>query len=281
MAAYDISPLSTKVDFMAYTRDSVQLLVNKMFTLNKVRIEEGMALELPKEEVFRLPRQRPVPKDKPKTRFQKFMEEKNMQKRKRSRLVFDDVSQDWVPRWGYGSVKKNQEKAQWLHEVKEGEDPYADPFERKAVEQKLVAAKQKMREVRNKVEAAGGKLRASVADLKDGKVNSGRGKDALREAIKRAQTASGSRGKFDRTAPNEATNLQPKKKHKGVTKSLGEEKAAYLKTATRLLSGGVDKDKAAKVGASGGATQVPRGKKGKSNLAARRSKNGGRMHHKK
>ncbi|CAK0885730.1 unnamed protein product, partial [Prorocentrum cordatum] len=284
MAAFDISPLHPKVDFLEYTRDSVQLLVNKIYALPRKQLEEGTVAELPHEELFRLPRQKPVPKQKPKTRWQQFMEERNMRKRKRSKLVFDEESGDWRPRWGYGSVKKAKEARSFIHEVKEGENPYADPFAKAAAEKKLIAAKQKLREVRNKVEAAGGKIRASVPELlKKGDPtggSSGRGKDGLREAVRRAQVSSASKGKFDRLATGEASNLQPKKRKIEMAQKPGEEKERYLKAATRVLSsdGAVDKDKAAKVGAGG--APVARGKKGKGNKGTpgggRRSKQGNR-----
>merc|ERR1719469_1516153 len=132
-----------------------------------------------------------------------------MAKRKRSRLVFDDISGDWKPRWGYGSVKKTQDEAQMgIYEVKTGEDPNANPFERMKAEKKLTMMRQKMREVRNKVEQMGGNMKAAAPELMARQGGSARGKEGLREAMRRAQMSSGSRGKFDRTAPNEATNLQ-------------------------------------------------------------------------
>ncbi|CAJ1362203.1 unnamed protein product [Effrenium voratum] len=229
MAAYDISPLSTGTDLAAYSRDSVQLLVNKLFVLPRNKGDEGTLIALPAEEVFRLPRAKPIPKEKPKTRWDKFMEERNMKKRKRSRLVWDEIEGDWKPRWGYKSAKKSQENANWVHEVGDNENPNENPFDKARSEQRLLKARQKMREVRNKVEAAGGKLRASVPDLDAGQK---RGKQGLKEAIKRAQVSSASFGKFDRVAPNEATNLQPKRK-KGITPvSAGAEKA--LVTAVLL-----------------------------------------------
>merc|ERR1712187_714009 len=139
-------------------------------------------------------------------------------------------------------------------------------------------AKQKMREVRNKVEALGGKLRASTPDLSKGGTK--RGKDGLREAVKRAQASSASMGKFDRVAPNEATNLQPKRRKGLGTYTPGDEKERYLKAATRILSGegGVDAAKAAKVGLSqdkrGGAAS--KDGKGRGKGAKRRSKQGGK-----
>lgn len=281
MAAYDIAPLPSKTEFMAHTRDSVQLLVNKFFTLDRDRVEEGTVVILPNDEVFRLPRQKPIPKAKAPTRWQKFMEERNMDKRKRSRLVYDEVTDDWVPRWGYKSIKKNRgELETGIYEVKSGEDSNVNPFERMKAEQKLKIMKQKMREVRNKVESMGGSMKAATPDLADGKVGSGRGKEGLKEAIKRAQTASGSRGKFDRMAPNEATNLNKKRQRMGTPMTGEAERERYMKQAGKVLSGAtIDKDKAAKVGrqqAEGisAKKKVAKGSKGTPG-AGRRSKSGG------
>jgi len=282
LAAFDIAPVPSGTDILAYTRDSVQLLVNKVFALPRNLIEEGTVVTLPAEEVFRLPRAKPIPKEKPQTRWEKFMEERNMKKRKRSKLVWDEIEEDWKPRWGYKSAKKSEERSKWFHEVGQNENPNENPFEKKAAESKLLKARQKLREVRNKVEASGGKLRASVPDLKGGNK---RGKDGLREAMKRAQVSSASFGKFDRLAPNETTNLQPKQK-KGVAPVSGSsEKERYLKAATRVLSGDgpVNKHKAAKIGVSQDMNEKERSrvarapKKGKQ----RRSQQGGKRHGKR
>jgi regulator of ribosome biosynthesis len=54
-----------------------------------------------------LPREKPCPIEKGKTKWEKFREEKGLPARKkRSRLVFDEITNDWVPRWGFGSIKK-------------------------------------------------------------------------------------------------------------------------------------------------------------------------------
>lgn len=288
LAAFDMAPMSAKTNYMNYTRDSVQLLVNKIFALQQKKTEDGIVVDLPNQEAFRLPRARPIPKAEAKTRWQKFMEEKGMKKRKRSRLVFDEVSQDWKPRYGYKSAKKEQEKAQnWAMEVKAGQNPFENPFEKVKAEKKLVAARQKMREVRNKVEALGGKLKASTPQLvPDGKFNrgnTGRGKDGLREAVKRAQSSSASMGKFDRIAPHEATNLQGKKRKGGLAAvSAGQEKAKYMKSVEKVFSGGgnVDNSKAMKLGAAMEANK--RGKVAKAKAPAkRRSKQGGKRGGKK
>ena len=66
-----------------------------------------------------LPREKPIPKPKPLTKWEKFRLEKGItEKGKRSRMVFDPITKDWVPRFGMGSVKKIAEKHNWLMEEK-------------------------------------------------------------------------------------------------------------------------------------------------------------------
>lgn len=66
-------------------------------------------LELPLPR-YRLPREKPIPEAKPQTKWEKFADMKGIQKRKRSRMVFDEDAQEYKPRFGYGS-KANEEPA--------------------------------------------------------------------------------------------------------------------------------------------------------------------------
>merc|ERR1711972_884005 len=98
--------------------------------------------------------------------------------------------------------------------------------------------------------------------------------------MKHAQVSSASMGKFDRVAPNEATNLNKKRQKVAPMRTPGEEKEKYLKAATRLLSGegGIDKAKVANVGVTDGANSGKRGKGGgKGGQSKRRSKQGGKQ----
>ncbi len=75
-------------------------------------------------------------------------------------MVWDETVGGWSRRYGYKSVKQNAENAEWAIEVKEDgkTDPMEDPFKKRKTEKKLNMAKQKLREMRNKVEQAGFKL---------------------------------------------------------------------------------------------------------------------------
>lgn len=280
LAGFDLAPLQPQTDLAVYTRDSVQLLVNKVFNLPREKTDLGPVAVLPDSDVFRLPRQKPIPKEKTRTRWQKFMEDKNMTKRKRSSLVWDEPTQDWKRRWGYKSGTQSEDATNFCFEVKKGDDPFENPFEKKNDERRLHMAKQKMRELRNQVEAVGGKIRASVPDLNKSAKEFKRGKDGLREAMKRAQISSASHGKFDRVAPNEKTNLQPKIKKKNVQqRSPNQEKDHYLKYAGKVLAGQgmVDKGKAANLGVTSDKAGKGGGKgggKGKASGSKRRSKEG-------
>ena len=93
-----------------------------------------------------------APKEKPKTKWEKFREERGMPTRKkRSRLIFDTITKDWVPRWGPNSAKKIEEKHEWLLEDKPGAT--ADPFTQKRQEKKLQLEKEKMKNVKNELYA--------------------------------------------------------------------------------------------------------------------------------
>lgn len=87
-----------------------------------------------------LPRQKPAPKEKPMTKWERFRLEKGMNaKEKRSRMVYDPITKDWVPRHGAGSVKKIAERYNWVME--EGPEHRAagvDPFTYAKNEKKVV-----------------------------------------------------------------------------------------------------------------------------------------------
>ena len=60
-----------------------------------------------------LPREKPIPKAKPLTKWESYAKEKGIQKQKKSKLVWDDVVKEWVPRFGYKKAKAEVEK-NWL-----------------------------------------------------------------------------------------------------------------------------------------------------------------------
>lgn len=91
------------------------------------------------------------------TKWEKFRIEKGIPtKAKRSRMVFDPITQDWVPRYGAGSIKKIEDKHNWMMEVKPKHDEAGvDPFTYQRSEKKIEKEKQALRELKNQVSTSG------------------------------------------------------------------------------------------------------------------------------
>jgi hypothetical protein len=101
------------------------------------------------------PRHKKIPEKRPQTRWEKFAQDKGIRKLKRGRLVYDDITKSWVPRHGGKSIKKIQESVDVIREVKPGDNPTEDPFQKAKMEKKLAQEEQRLREIRNKAEAKG------------------------------------------------------------------------------------------------------------------------------
>jgi len=108
------------------------------------------SVDLPKSEIV-IPRTKPIPKEKPLTKWERFKIEKGINTReKRSRMVYDEHTDDFVPRFGFGSVKKIQDKYQWAMEEKPKHvESGLDPFTYKKNEKKLDKERQDLRELKN------------------------------------------------------------------------------------------------------------------------------------
>lgn len=107
-----------------------QALINQLLTscpINKSSDDGSLQLKLPAPETA-LPREKPVPKDKEKSKWEKFAEKKGIQKKRRDgKLVYDEAKGDWVPKYGYKG-KNVDGDGDWLVEVDEkaeaaGQDP--------------------------------------------------------------------------------------------------------------------------------------------------------------
>jgi hypothetical protein len=55
-----------------------------------------------------------LPKKKAETKWEKFAKAKGIKKQKRSRMVFDELTQTYKPRWGY--KRENDDMATWAVE---------------------------------------------------------------------------------------------------------------------------------------------------------------------
>lgn len=97
-----------------------QALINQILTtcpITKASDDQSLQITLPTPET-QLPREKPVPKEKEKTKWEKFAAKKGIKNTKRdTKLTYDEEKGDWVPKYGYKG--KNTESGDWLVEVDE------------------------------------------------------------------------------------------------------------------------------------------------------------------
>ncbi|OLL26845.1 putative geranylgeranyl transferase type-2 subunit beta [Neolecta irregularis DAH-3] len=165
LAAYDINPLPTPITeaiLHSTARDGAQLLINQILSLPITALQNGTYAQLP-EPTTQLPREKPLPKAKPLTRWERFAKIKGIQpkSRKDGKLVFDEPSGEWVPKWGYKGTNKKDEQ-EWLVELKENDDVSTDPRTTMKKERKEKVLKNKKQKQRNADEANGIKFPTST-----------------------------------------------------------------------------------------------------------------------
>lgn len=121
--ANPLPPVSTiaESDIKNAARDCAQALLNQLLStcpLTKSDDSTSVTLGLPKPTTS-LPREKPIPADKPLTKWQEFAKKKGIKDKKREgKLVFDEASGEWIPKYGYKGKNKEGEN-DWLVEVDE------------------------------------------------------------------------------------------------------------------------------------------------------------------
>lgn len=125
LAAFDTSPTDPAAyadlepHLLQLTLTSTHSLLAALFALPTTRSPAGPVTAFPPPATL-LPREKPLPKPKPLTKWERFANEKGISHKKKEKDVWDDERQEWVPRWGRFGKNKDKEE-QWLHEVKPGE----------------------------------------------------------------------------------------------------------------------------------------------------------------
>ncbi|KAH6839675.1 ribosome biogenesis regulatory protein-domain-containing protein [Alternaria rosae] len=90
---------------------------------------EGVHLVLPAP-TTPLPREKPIPEAKEPTKWDKFAAKKGIKNKKRdTKLAYDEATGDWVPKWGYKGKNKAGEN-DWLVEVDEKKEAKTERKER-------------------------------------------------------------------------------------------------------------------------------------------------------
>ena len=124
----------------------MQALAAQLFALPSDPAAMGRLAQLPPP-TTQLPREKPVPKPRPPTKWEVFAQRKGIQKRKRSSVAWDEDSQDWKRRHGY--KRGNDEAAVPVIEARPGEEPGEDPFTQQRAAKRERVAKQDKRQLAN------------------------------------------------------------------------------------------------------------------------------------
>ncbi|XP_028395138.1 ribosome biogenesis regulatory protein homolog [Dendronephthya gigantea] len=127
-------------------RDNTQFLFNAIWKLPIEKSENVMVVKLPEASTV-LPREKPIPKPKPLTKWQEFAKRKGIRKQKRGRMLWDETSQTWKPRWGFKRAKDDTKE--WLIEVPGNADPYEDQFLKREQAKKERVSKNEYQRLRN------------------------------------------------------------------------------------------------------------------------------------
>ncbi|KAE8448378.1 hypothetical protein EG329_009622 [Mollisiaceae sp. DMI_Dod_QoI] len=115
------SPENLEDDLAATARDGAQALLNQLLSTCPIAsTPNGVLLSLPGIETS-LPREKPLPPPKAQTTWEKFAAKKGIKTKtaeSRKKMVFDEATGEWVPKWGYKGINKKADDA-WIVEVDE------------------------------------------------------------------------------------------------------------------------------------------------------------------
>ncbi len=257
--AYDPQPVEAStfkegVDKACHTMATsiFQSLTRQMFNLPSESAPVGRIAELPAPSTI-LPREKPVPKPRPPTKWEIFAQKKGITKQKRSKLEFDDNSGEWKRRYGY--KRANDDSAVPIIEAGANEETgVEDPFTRMRREKKDRVKKnegQQLANLKNAHKVAGKGALPATLKLAATLPEHGRGvpskrkelKVELKNAARQVATSTASLGKFDRVVAGENVKDRQlggkKRKFLGVTDSKSE-KAAQGKLVDHILRKNAD-----------------------------------------
>lgn len=221
-------------------REVAESLVHAIFTLPLTDDVDGRYVTLPNG-AFELPREKPIPRERQTTKWEKYAREKGIQKdKKRDRLVLDDATGEYVPRYGRGSKNAIDRDIILPHKESMGDD--YNPFTEKRKEKKKRVVTNHKKQTAN-IERSRKSTIHPMQALNVAKAGpSGKKylpKSALKDSLSVVQRSTASAGRFDKRVKNEPKQKLRgrKKKHAtvGGRKGLQQEQLRSGKIADRIL----------------------------------------------
>ena len=270
LCAFDVHPVDLEAfdadreGYLARTaRSAAQKLMDQLFKLPSHPSEVGPIVSLPPAATV-LPRAKPVPQPKPETKWEKYARERGIMNKKKDKMVWDEERKEWAPAFGYKRAGSGEANAKWVHEPKAGEVFDDAVFDAPG---KKNALKNRKNQLKNEERAAFARgevppsssmpssaklpagipvelLKATDAPVSAALAKRQRGKEAGMRALRAAQGATASLGKFDTMRAHE-----PKRSHiagvggkkrrmfQPAVGDFGGEKESQLDVLDRVLSG--------------------------------------------
>ncbi|GAV04012.1 hypothetical protein RvY_14360 [Ramazzottius varieornatus] len=210
-----------------------QLLLGQVWALPLERTEDVIVAALPKPTTF-LPREKPIPKPKALTKWERYAKEKGITKQKKSRMVYDPTTKEYKPRWGY--QKPSTDDDDWVREVNNPIDEQEDVFEQKTKAKKERVAKNELQRLRNIARAYKTKVPArGILPVAGNKTPS---KSQISQSAAFAKTADASVGKFTETLKSEkpVKNMGKKRKFESNEGDLQSEKMRTMGVLNSVFS---------------------------------------------
>ncbi|XP_076921547.1 ribosome biogenesis regulatory protein homolog [Bidens hawaiensis] len=204
---------------IAHGTKLIQPVADALFNLPSTQDASGPVVSLPPPST-KLPREKPLPKPKPPTKWEVFAKKKGIQNRKKDKLVYDEQTGKWKRRHGYDRVNDDNDLP--IIEAKMTDEPGVDPFAKIRSEKKQRVEKQEKNRLQNLKEAAKvGALPSHVqlaatalpiieTQTAPRKVS----KDELQNVAGMAATSTASGGKFDKKLAGEKPPKHDKKYRK-------------------------------------------------------------------
>ncbi|GAA5828415.1 hypothetical protein JCM11251_006234 [Rhodosporidiobolus azoricus] len=233
LACFDPNPIDLETyqaekesALLSNARDGIQLLVNEIWSQKTRIVDEGVVADLPPIATG-LPREKPLPKPAPMTKWQAFAAAKGIApKPKKDRLVYDEEKQEWVPRWGYKGKNKDKEE-QWIHEVPNNADPNFDPIAAARAERKghkLKNEQQRLQNLQRSAQNAAKQVQENTVKASE----RDKRKQVLERELKSSKKSTASLGQFDDKLKGEGKEKNVKRKFDANEISGREERSKSL-----------------------------------------------------
>jgi len=140
LLAFDQNPLPTNITslqeaerdnlFMSLARDCTQVIVNKLWQCEKVNDTHSVVALLPLPKVA-IPREKPIPKARPLTKWEQFAKDKGIKKKSKNTKVWDEKTKSWKFSWGYrkkiGEKEEKDYAANLQREMDEEQNRFKEP----------------------------------------------------------------------------------------------------------------------------------------------------------